>query len=778
MRTLALLVKRDLRKRTGQLITVFVLTLLASALLHTAVMLVVDYRGSIEAKAQQWNSPAVMYIVDRGSHADRLIEQAAASSAVDAVELTPSFSGTASFDVADGSLTTLVNVIDVDAAVALGTARLSEVRDLANPRGIIAPVTLRASGAYVVGDAIVFDTAQGEARFVVEGFMEDFYGGSPGMGLLGFGVSGEHFERFDEPAFVNTANAKAQGADVTAVSRAVYDALDEVQMDLPAGETFFSYWGSDLAMTTAAALMTVDIVVLLLTALAVIILAVTAIVTRFVLQNLITGDMTSIGTLRAAGHTTGGIIAALVATYLAVSLAASALGSAASYLLLPVLAEGFQAQNGLSWSPAFSAAALVVTVAAMTVAVGATAAAAARRVRRVTTVAALRGGVATHSSTTTRLPLDTARGRLTALLGIKSSLRQAVHIALMALTVAVVAFAAMFSLGMVETLIGDRASAVEMIVGKVEDVSVEPAHGSDADELLAEIQRLPGVETAFFQNHYGMNVDGLSVGFSITPEPASNDFDPIFEGRAPEHDNEVAIGGRLASIEGLELGSTYTIDVGQGPADYLVVGITSSVRNFGQSVVISSDGYRRIQPLYQESTIAVLTETPDATITAIKDAVGPHLIAVHNQRENVEASLSSYLSVVPVIGAVVAIIVVLVTVLVVGLVVTTMLVNTRRELGVKKAMGFTNAQLAAETRWTYLPAIVVGAVVGVLVGAATLGPILTSLLRGIGIMRIDVVTNWLGIAGTAAGIVIVGLLAIQLSALRISRISAYRLVTA
>ena len=46
---------------------------------------------------------------------------------------------------------------------------------------------------------------------------------------------------------------------------------------------------------------------------------------------------------------------------------------------------------------------------------------------------------------------------------------------------------------------------------------------------------------------------------------------------------------------------------------------------------------------------------------------------------------------------------VVVTVLVVGLVVTTMLVQTHRELGIKKAMGFTNRELSGQTRWTYLP---------------------------------------------------------------------------
>ena len=46
-------------------------------------------------------------------------------------------------------------------------------------------------------------------------------------------------------------------------------------------------------------------------------------------------------------------------------------------------------------------------------------------------------------------------------------------------------------------------------------------------------------------------------------------------------------------VLGLDVGDTHILDLGSGEADFVVTGVTSSARNMGQNVTISSDGYRR-----------------------------------------------------------------------------------------------------------------------------------------------------------------------------------------
>ncbi|MDO5502577.1 MAG: ABC transporter permease [Actinomycetia bacterium] len=771
-----LLIKRTLRKRPGQALTIAVLTLLAAAMLHVGVILVTDYQGNVESKAAEWNSPTSLTVLTGGAPAQRMAEIVAADPAVEEVELIDSYTGMTTIALDEAQLTSLASIVDLSRAGELGPPDIVDVGPPVDD-GIWAPAALHASGFYGLGDEIVLDTTQGTSTFRIAGFIEDLYGGAPGMGTLTFGLEHDEFVDFDAPGFSATATLKTTGDDVVLVSRAVDAALGDVQSTLGPGEWLSPLWGQDIATTKAAASMSSAIFVAMLVALALAILAIASVVTRFVLKNLIASDLPSIGTLRAAGFTTTQIMGALVATYAGLTAAGAVVGSALSYLLLPPMATSFQAQNGLSWDPRFSWLALGITVATMLIAVLLTATFAARRIRRTTTVGALRGGIATHSATRNHLPLATTSGRLSTLLGLKAGLRQYGQNVLLALTVAVVAFAAVSMLGMVENLLGDREKATELLVGTVEDVLIVPGRDADPQAILNGLHEADGVREAFFQSSFGLSVNGLSVGFLVTPEPDVHQLDPLAEGRLPRHDNEIAVGGRLASVESLRLGETYTIDLGTGPAEFAVTGITSSARNLGQMVLISSDGFRRISPGFEDTTIAVFTDDAAQVMGNVLAQFGTELESVTNQRENVEAQLSSYLTLVPIIGTFTIVFVLLVTVLVVGLVVSTMLVQTRREMGIKKAMGFTNGELSAQTRWTYLPALTIGALVGALAGTFALGPLLQLLLSQIGIRRVAVAADWVSTGGITLGIAGIGALVLWVASLRIGRISAYDLVT-
>ena len=771
-----LLIKRDLRKRPGQAITLLVLAILAAAMLHTALVLVADYSTNIDRRAAEWNSPSTVALVTGGAPAHEAARLLADDPAVTASEVVDSFGATGTFALGAERLTSLVNVINLDDDGHIGRSVVVEAGPaVENP--IWAPAMFAAAGAYSLGDEIAIETTQGTSTFHIAGFIEDLYGGAPGMGMLTFGLPADRFASFDAAGFTPTANLRAQGDDVAAATMAVEKALESVQPATSGGHPAMAIWSTDINMAKSAAAMSSSIFVAMLAALALVIVLIAAVVTRFVLRNLITTDMVSIGTLRAAGFTTWRIIGSLVATNVAVTAIGSLIGAGLSYLLLPAMARSFQAQNGISWEPRFSWFALVVTLAAMLVVIVVSAGMAALRVRRATTVGALRGGIATHNFTSTRLPLATTRGSLPLLLGLKSGLRQSAQNALLALTVAIVAFAAVFTIGMVDNLLGDRTKATQMMVGAVEDVSIQPAQTADVDALLADVRTLPGVDRAFFQTMTGIVVEGRPIGFSITPDPSADAFDPLVEGRLPKHDNEVAVGGKLARDLDLDVGSTYTLDLGAGPADFLVTGITSSARNLGWNLNLSSDGFRRLEPSFRDHIIAVYAPDPEAVIATVKERFGTSLDSVSNQRENVEAQLGSYLTMVPIISTFMISFTLIVTVLVVGLVVTTMLVQTHRDLGIKKAMGFTNRQLSAQTRWTYLPAVAGGAVVGAVIGAIGQAPLLTLLLSQIGIMRMEISTNWLATAVIALAIAAAGALIMWISSLRIGRISAYALVT-
>ncbi|MDO5501527.1 MAG: hypothetical protein Q4F67_17800, partial [Propionibacteriaceae bacterium] len=188
--TVWLLVKRILRRRPGQAVTTCVLTLLAATLVHTALVLLTDYAGNIDRKAEQWNSPTSLTIVNAGGPARRLAALLDQHPTVSAVELIDSFGGTTMFAINDDNLTAFVNIVELGRSGEMGGPVVVEAGG-PMPEGLWAPSVLQASGAYDVGDEIVLDTAQGTTSFRIAGFIEGLYGGAPGMGTLTFALDSQ-----------------------------------------------------------------------------------------------------------------------------------------------------------------------------------------------------------------------------------------------------------------------------------------------------------------------------------------------------------------------------------------------------------------------------------------------------------------------------------------------------------------------------------------------------------------------------------------------------------
>ena len=774
MSPLPILIRRELRKRPGQLVAITLLTAVAALLLNSALVLVTDYSHNIERRVAEWNAPTAVAIVMGPT--DQIVTDLETDPAIQTVTARPSHTAVATIPFGDADLSAAVQLIDMSKRDELGVIQITE--ELADPvtNPVWVPQVLAASDLYRLGDEIVVDTAAGSVSFHVQGFTEGLYGGAPGTGMLIFGLPHADFASFTHPGFFDTSMVSVKGADGIAVTAALDHAVRAAEQNQPGAVR--SLWSQDQQLMMESATISASIFVAMLVALAIIIGAVAALVIRFVLRNAITTDMVSIGTLRATGHTTGGVIAALLATYLLATAFAAIAGVAASYPLLGLMELSFRAQNGVSWQPRMSWAAAGITLAILLGVVALTAGLSALQLRRVTTVAALRGGIATHSATRTRLPLDQSRGRLATLLGIKSALRALPQSSVVAIAIAAVCFSAVFALSMVDNLLGDRDTAIELLAGDLEDVTVQVRMDADADQVLADVRAMPEVDQADYLTMIGQNNAGITIGMLITPDPTALPGDTIVEGRLPAHPNEIAIGGRLADVAGLSVGDSYTIDLGNGAHDYLVTGLSSSAMHMGQNITISTAGYLLVDPGYVDRTIAIRTHADRAALVkAIEDAHVGGLVSVVDQRANLESQLQGYLSMVPIVGAVVTVLSLVVTALVVGLVVTTMLVRSHRELGIKKAMGFTNRELGVQTRWTILPPVALGSLVGAGVGAALGSPMLAMMLRGVGILKVDMAVNWSQVGLVAAMIIVFAAAITWASSHRIRRISAYALIT-
>ena len=69
------------------------------------------------------------------------------------------------------------------------------------------------------------------------------------------------------------------------------------------------------------------------------------------------------------------------------------------------------------------------------------------------------------------------------------------------------------------------------------------------------------------------------------------------------------------------------------------------------------------------------------------------------------------------------------------LLVRTMLTNKMRDYGILKSLGFTTKQLIVQTALTFMPAIILSTVVGIIVSCLVINPLMSLFLSSMGIVK-------------------------------------------
>ena len=184
-------------------------------------------------------------------------------------------------------------------------------------------------------------------------------------------------------------------------------------------------------------------------------------------------------------------------------------------------------------------------------------------------------------------------------------------------------------------------------------------------------------------------------------------------------------------------------------------------------------------PDAQLNDVGVFTSpgtSSEAVTRTLQDELGP-TVQVLNIRDAMAVQLESYTSVVPLLSRTLMVFTGLVVVLVVALMTTSLVARSRRTSGLLKALGMTSRQAAAQVRWTILPPLVLGTVLGCVAGGVLVMPLLEAMLSGVGIRKITVgIPLWPTLA--VGAVVLLTAVAATVAATRpVRKVTAYCLLT-
>ena len=797
-----LLARRTVRKHPGLVGTVLVLSFIAGLLINVGLVMMTQHGAYLDRKAEDWSSPDAVVLMPQGEQANDVEDALRSDERVRELETAPGVLVQGSIPYADSTLPSRFLFYDIDASARMGRWDIASQLDDPVENPVWVPSTLQAAGGYELGDKLVLTSPMGERTFHIQGFTEATYGGIPSHGILWFGLPSKDYGALETEAQEYMAGFQAElaasGQDSAAapqtqqaqppgwvpstlikVQTRSTDEVGDLTGEVTSRLNVTSAWDMDrevLSMANRISVGLISVVILLFSSM----IATVALLTlAFMLRSAIRDDLASVGALRAMGFTTGGVMRPMVLSFALLGAMGAAAGAVLSHAVLPYLSLILRAQTGITWRAHVDPGFLLACATGLGLMIWLGGALVARRAGRMSAVEALRGGQEDHSFTRARLPLQRARGPLAMLLGLKEMLAAPGRAVLILVVAAACTAASVFSasgLGMLAI----KDNALSLLLGSVfADVTVRAQSPDDVDAAVEKARDIPGVATAIPYSQQVETVDGTNIFFFVVDDVEDLPISPVYEGRPAHHANEIVLGPGVEKRFAVHTGDTWTAKRNGIEKDFLVTGLASGAPNIGNFAILTRAAYQELAPDAGLTDVGVFITSADDSGTvskALQNELGSEFQVV-NTRDSIAVQMESYMSMIPLLSESLMAFNGLVVVLVVVLMTSSLVARSRHTAGLLKALGMTTRQAATRVRWTILPPLILGTVLGCAVGGALIRPLLEVLLSGVGIKQITVdIPLWPTLA-VGATVLVTAVAAVFLSTRPINRVTAYSLLT-
>ncbi|MCI8542702.1 MAG: FtsX-like permease family protein, partial [Lachnospiraceae bacterium] len=154
----------------------------------------------------------------------------------------------------------------------------------------------------------------------------------------------------------------------------------------------------------------------------------------------------------------------------------------------------------------------------------------------------------------------------------------------------------------------------------------------------------------------------------------------------------------------------------------------------------------------------------------MEEQLGDGMNTAINILSVIEGSARVYVSLMRVIIVAILLLSAATIAFVLYLLVRTLLNSRKRDYGILKALGFTTGQLVLQTAASFLPAVILSTIAGIVVSSLVINPLTALFLSGIGIVKCTFTVPAGLIAVSGAGMVLLAFGLACLLALRIRKI--------
>ena len=751
MRKLFLIARSNMRKAKGQTAAIVVLILLAAILLNLWLMLSMDYKANFDRYHDKLNAEHVTLLVDDTNKVQKFLSQTLESDPeVKEFRLDNCMYMVGTFSYNDGQMNGQFIFMDKQTAISrtIGKAEIVEESNLTS--GVYLPV-LYKSDDYSIGKTIELTIGSHPVTYPVCGFFNSVMMGSHNCALTQIILTRDKYAELEELnyAYQTTLcsvrlNKKTSNLTYEAKIKAIVsESFPNTQMasncyDIVAQSRYIS-------QGICSAIMSVMAFFVLLIALVVI-------VSNII--NYIQVNIKNLGALKATGYTSGQLVLSLLLQFLGLAFIAALVGAALSYTLFPAINTMMIAQTGIPYAIHFLPLPVIISLIILGGTVALSVWLSARRIKKIEPIVALRSGVQTHNFKKNRVPLEKTRAPLNLALALKTTLSGVKHNITVCITLLVLSLVVVFSGLMTENIIVDMTPFLNLIVGETADSAINVQVETE-DDFLEVLNSDSRTEKVYLYNSLNVShVGGAELMATLCDDFSKvNNQSVVFKGRFPKFDNEIAIAAKYAKEKGFAIGNEIEITANGKTEKYLISGFTQITNNLGRDCLLTRQGYERLGELTSVTYYIMLAEGTDidAFNEEMKGNFEGNVNTVINVNATIDAVAGVYVSLMTIIVSAILILSAVIIVFVLYLLVRTMLNNKKRDYGILKSLGFTTKQLILQTALSFMPAIIISTVIGLIISCLTINPLLSLFFSSLGIVKctFDIPIVFATIAGIA-----------------------------
>lgn len=777
MRKLFLIARSNMRKAKGQTVAIVVLILIAALMLNLWLMLSMDYKANFDRCHDKLNAEHVTLAVDDATDEmwEFLSQNLESDTKVKEFRLDGCMHMVGTFQYNGGMMNGEFIFMDKETAIKRAIGKAVIVEDGNNISGVYLPMLYKTDDIKV-GKTIEISIGSHPVEYTVCGFFNSVMMGSHNCALTQIILSADKYAELGELNYAPKAtlcsvrlNDKSENLNFEAALKAI---VSERSPNMRMASNCYGIVAQSryISQGITSAIMCVMAFLVLLIALVVI-------VSNII--NYIQINIKNLGALKAVGYTSKQLICSLLLQFSLLALITAVAGAALSYAIFPAINSMMIAQTGIPYAVRFLPLPILISLVILCGAVAFAVWLAARRIRKIEPIVALRSGVQTHNFKKNHVPLERTKAPLNFALALKTTLSGVKHNITVCITMLVLSLVVVFSGLMTENVIVDMSPFLDLIVGETADSCIN-VETEIEEEFMDALEADGRVEKAYLYNSINISHDGgVELLATMCDDFAKvNNQRVIFKGRFPKYENEIAIAGKYAREKGFKVGDEIDITANGKTERYLISGFTQITNNLGRDCLLTRAGYERLGELTNVSYyINIKSGTDiDKFNAEMKGKFEGNVNATINVATTIDGAASVYVSLMTIIVIAILVLSVIIIAFVLYLLVRTMLNNKKRDYGILKSMGFTTKQLIMQTALSFMPAIIISTVVGIIISCIAINPLMSLFLSSMGIIKCTFGMPYLFVVFAGIGLMLLAFGIACLLSLKIKKIATRNLL--